>query len=500
MNFRAIISVFLTITSGLSFAQSQGAKKDILRFKNGDQLHGTLHGISDGPSIIWNREDLTEQVEFKATDIRQIVLQAPRSESLKGGFSHLGTVNGDRIPGVVRQLNNETVLLETTFGKLLEIPRNRVGLIAPQPLGGRILYHGPFTQNEWDMVARDHPQGLPLEDNEAEKDDLPRWAFSGSAWYWDNGEVGTALVRKSGLPDRAMLQFEIAWKGRLSLAIGIHSNFNIPEAEENEDEDLRNARRGRSSNSLPHIFGDSYVLHIYSNYMQLYRTGFDDGGKPIVDRLEVSNGEIRLNDSGSAKIEIRCSKVSGELMLFINDEFVMQWNEPATAVPANQMYAGKGSGFGFLVQSSKSPVKISEVVVAEWNGMPDAARSMQIDKSDIVLLTNGVDRFSGKVTSIKNQELNLKGRYGNFIFPMDEIAEVRFANKGLIVPEAPSKDSVMVRLTPIGRITGQPLTGPIGKIRLLNQAAGEIDIDLNSAAMLEFESPKTFIDDWNIEF
>ena len=503
------ISILLVLNACVSLTGADEVPKDILRFKNGDQLHGDFLGFSQGPRLDWNRGDLGGKITFETTDIRQVVLQAGANESSRNQFSHLGTVNGDRIPGRVTQLDDDKVFLETPFGRALEIPREQVGLIAPQPLGGRVLYHGPFLKNEWTMLDAEHPDGLPPEDGQKDeqkdgqkqkdKDPSPRWVFSGSAWYWPHESSGTALVRKDGLPDRAVIKFDIAWKNRLSVAIAFHANFKRPIVEDGDDADEKVKRGNRRA--LPDLFGESYVLHLYSNYLQLYRTGFNDKGDPILDRLNVSNGEIGLSDASSATIEIRCNRLSGEVMLFINDAFVLQWVEPATdGLPADDRYQGKGEGFGFLAQNRTSPLKISEIVVAEWNGMPDAARSMQVESSDIVLLTNGTDRFSGNVTKIEDNELTLEGRYGDFIFPMEEVAEIRFASEGLANAGEDSRDSLMVRLQPIGRISGRPLDGPPNQIRMHNQAAGEIEIDLDAAVMLEFDSSKGFIDDWNVEF
>ena len=96
--------------------------------------------------------------------------------------------------------------------------------------------------------------------------------------------------------------------------------------------------------------------------------------------------------------------------------------------------------------------------------------------------------------------MKLEGRYGYFEFTIEEIAEVRFAKSGIAeLPEAPSEE-VTIRLHPLGRISGRPLAGDPGNLRILNGAAGEIDIDLSSAVMLEFQKTESFLDDWDAEF
>ncbi len=475
-----------------------GEAEDVLRFQNGDQLHGSFSGVADGSSILWKRDDVGGMVKFKPSELRQIVLRGGRPAKSLVGHSHVGTVGGDRIPGTVRELDSKRVLLETAYAGMLEIPRDRIGLVAPNPLGGRVFYNGPFDPEEWTMLSAKHPDGIPRDVLANPDEETPLWKFSGSSWYWQNQRGGTALVRKSGMPDRAILRFDLAWKNRLSLGIAFHADFTRPELE--GDEAKRNAANAMQQPSLPGVFGKSYVLHLYSHYVMLHRTTFDPEGRAIPEAVRPNDARVRLGDSGNASIELRCNRTTGEIVLFIDGEFIAQWSELAEDPGEGIDYAGAGGGLGFLVQAEDSPVRISEIVVAEWNGMPDAARSLQVEDSDIVLLTNGTDRFSGKVTSVVDGKLKLEGRYGGFEFPMEEIAEVRFAKSGLAKAGENISDDIRVRLHPIGRITGKPLAGDKGNLRILTQDAGEMNMNLDPAVMLEFEPSESFLDDWDIDF
>ena len=107
-------------------------------------------------------------------------------------------------------------------------------MLAPSPLGGRLRYHGPFIEDEWTMANASFPDGMPppVPDNgekdkvgKPNKDQPGRWVFSGSAWYWANRQSGTALLRQNAMPDRSILRFDLAWKNRLSIAIGFHADF-----------------------------------------------------------------------------------------------------------------------------------------------------------------------------------------------------------------------------------------------------------------------------------
>src|SRR6478672_5120892 len=43
---------------------------DLLRFTNGDQLHGSFLGMKAGPQAVWQRDDLTAPVDFKTSRLR----------------------------------------------------------------------------------------------------------------------------------------------------------------------------------------------------------------------------------------------------------------------------------------------------------------------------------------------------------------------------------------------------------------------------------------------
>jgi len=475
-------------------------KDDMLNFVNGDQLHGKFSGIAADSSLIWKRHDVGDDVRFKRSELRRVVLHGGEPLASLRSFSHIGITNGDRIPGQIRELDDKRVLIETEYAGMLEFPRDRVGLLAPSPMGGRVLYHGPFDPVQWDMIDLKHPDGVPAPAGKGEKQDgIPRWKHAGSAWYWQNEETGTAIAKKSGMPDRAILQFEIAWKDRLSLAVGFHSDFKRPGQIDEDDQRGAAVPNGGKAVSLPGLFGEGYVLHLDSSYVMLYRTSFDDDGVARLDRVQSSNSSLRLGDSGKAAVELRCNRLSGEIALFVDGEFVTQWSELDSSPDNGDGYAGKGEGFGFVAQAGGSSVRISEILVAEWNGMPDSARSLQVDDADIVLLANGTDRFSGKVTGLRDGLLKLEGRFGDFEFPIAEVAEVRFA-KSRLAKEEDSSEEVRLRLHPLGRISGKPLGGDGKILRMRNASAGEIDVRLDSAVMLEFRETDSFLDDWDDDF
>ncbi|GAA5121473.1 hypothetical protein JIN84_00775 [Luteolibacter yonseiensis] len=481
---------------------------DLLRFGNGDQLHGKFMGIKEGPQVVWQRGDVTAPVEFKTDQLRHIVLNGGRPKRGLAALSHVALVNGDRIPGTVASMDEKGITLETTYAGSLRIPREQVAMLAPAPLGGRLHYHGPFIEDEWKMADASSPEGIPASRDEKDQggENSGRWQFSGSAWYWPGKLSGTALLKENTMPDRAILRFDVAWRNRLSLAIGFHADFKKPEkkpADGNEPEAQPRRQNGFSpgdSSVFPTLFGNAYVLQIFSTHMMLFRVSADGTARVPVERIPNNGASIRLGESGTATVEIRCSRISGEIAVFINGDSAARWSEQDGTPPDAARYSGKGNGFGFVVQTEESPVRISDIMTAEWNGMPDAARSMQTDEQDIVLLANGTDRFSGKVGGFSDGRILMENKYGRFQFELDDIAEIRFARNKLATESEPAAGSVMVRMGPLGRISGKPVSGNADGIRLLNPICGEMNFNLESAVMLDFQNTNNIIDDWDAEF
>ena len=231
----------------------------------------------------------------------------------------------------------------------------------------------------------------------------------------------------------------------------------------------------------------------------LYRSFFNEDGNPVLERVQSNNNSMRLADSSTALVEIRSNRHTGEIALFVNDEFIVQWSE-TNDEPKHAGFVGKGSGYGFLVQQGGSSTRISDIIVAEWNGMPDAARSLQVDDQDIVLLANGTDRFSGKISGLSNGRLELEAKYGEFQFPIEDIAEVRFARKSLAKSSEDPSQKIKVRLHPLGLVSGSPLAGKPGSLRLSTPGIGEWDLSLDAAVLLDFQSSTSFLDEWDPEY
>ena len=233
--------------------------------------------------------------------------------------------------------------------------------------------------------------------------------------------------------------------------------------------------------------------------MVIYRSIVDDEGNKSVKRVKTASNRLDIGENSTTSFELRSDLRNSTFSLFVNGKFVTQWTDPAfknDAIPAID-----GDSLAFMPQVAKARVRITDIIIAEWNGMPDSARSLQTEDQDIIVMTNGLDRLAGKAVALEdNQMLRFKGKHGEFMLPLDEISELHMATGGLLEVEPPSGQLVKVRFSPMGIISGSPLSGDRKTMVIDHQLAGDITINNNAAVMFEFNDTKELFTDWDANF
>ena len=478
-------------------------KPDLLRFDNGDQITGRFAGIGADGSILMESADLKQPAEFRTNSVRHLVLRGGDQQATEDSLSHLGLTNGDRIPGRITDIDDTHITIESKFAGTLRVPKSHVSLVATNPLGGRVHYFGPFSPDGWNILrAKPAEKEAEQTDPNAAKPEDP-WEFSSGAWFWSGKRESNsiadmaALARADGMSDRSILRFRMDWKDRLGVSIAFHADFTTGPAAAKDDEPRRVIDRDTGS-PTPTIFGNCYVLQIYSSHMMLYRSVWNPDAGPRFDRIQINSSYMRLNEDRSAVIEIRSNRNTGHISLFINDEFVSQWTEPTGTEKNDEGYAGKGNGFGFLCHQGGSALRISEVMVCDWNGMPDSARSMELEDKDAILLTNGTDRFAGKILGFgENRTIRFESRHGTIQVPIDDISEIRFARSGLAKSEP--DDGPVLHLGPIGRYTARSISGDRNLLKIQHPILGPIDLKSDPVIMIEYKPGTRIIDGWDAD-
>lgn len=510
---------------------------DIIRFMNGDLIHGKFQGLDGG--IKWNRSDLDGAIKFKLKNLRQVVFKGGRVGNPELLNAHISLINGDQIPGKIISMDAEHLILKSPLAGELKIPRNQIKSISPNPFDGQLKYAGPFTSDGWVILDREVSEEVRKREVEnaqkAEEDEQAElsWLYSGASLYSTNSHP---IAYNAKLPDVGRLRFKASWKNRLYLSIAFHADFTRPlprkeiegEAQPAENADPENElleeetkekefaplefeslfdqvvdQAFQSKKWLPQsggnagaaVFGSSYVLTISGSYPSLSRNFFDEDGRPQTTTLRAGRINSNLSNEGSAEFDLRFDRTKNSIYLYVDDQYACQWNDL-------DGYVGKGGSIGFASVNNNSRIKISDIYVTSWSGTPDSAKSMQHDDRDIAMLTNGTDRFSGQVSQITNGTATFHGEFSEMAIPLDLLSELHFSTKTLADPEEIQwGDQVGILLfNPVGRITLTPQTATTTQLIGHSPILGDLRVDLTSAVLLNLSDTPDSLSDWVTDF
>jgi len=127
---------------------------------------------------------------------------------------------------------------------------------------------------------------------------------------------------------------------------------------------------------------------------------------------------------------------------------------------------------------------------------------MTSGESDIILLTNGVDRFSGKFNHIRDGKVSFRGSYNNdFSIPVDEVQEIHLATDKLRkIPDEDNDKSTYFYVQPYGRISGIPSAGDNGMTKLISNILGEINLNTRYVNIIDFSHQNSLLDLWDDNF
>lgn len=532
----------------LKIPKSDPAGTDIMRFDNGDLIHGKFGGLDD--RVLWKRPDIDRLLRVKRDGIRQIVFNSGRPGIHSSKTSHVSLINGDQIPGKIKSLTDKHLILDSPVLGELKIPREQLKSLCPNPFNGKLAYAGPFTSDDWVLLTypkvekkknEEQKEKVDQKEEEEAEVELPNWVYSGAAFF--NARDQAPLVRKTNLPDTGRLQFEVSWKGRLNLNIAVHADFIRPiipeidggeeeegeEAAPSEDDDespekkkdeeeetkeddsgdpapkheiLWDLKEGNALQSIPwlqrdntghsYTFGSSYVLNL-SSYSSLYRCEFDDNGKAQIVRLDGPRVSQSLSETGTATVDLRFDRRKRFFILYINGNYAAQWTDP-------QAFEEKGTSMGFS-SSGNCKVRLSNIYVTSWNGLRDSALSMEHEERDVALLINGTDRFSGSLTKIDQDTAHLKTAYAEMTIPVSDISSLELKKSTMADIENEKylweDDSPSILLfKPLGRLSLTPKGSSDKTLEGHSPFLGNLKVNLDSATLLRFNDESFDVTDW----
>lgn len=383
--------LFILLTS-ICFA-SQDAS--IVRFTNGDRLSGNVIAL-DLESLTWESELLKDHVQFNLDKVLELHLPAKIDDTWNEEASYvaeLELVKGGVAKGHLIGLNDNEIRLNTWYAGELIFPRKNVKTINISS-HSKMIYRGP--------------------------DGIEGWTISGSenSWRYENNELVSndsgSIGRNIDFTDEVKIGFEVRSKGTLRTKIILFSSeIAVPEPD------------------------SGYEITFHGSSARIRRLSDDTS-------LIGKSGPRRNQPNEKSNIDIRVSRITKNIMIYINDDLIGIWEDEAM---------GEISGKGLLFssdQNNNNNIGISNILVSEWDGHVDESMSEEMQLRDQrlgirhfnnramrvpttqkpqelpegrMMLQNG-DTMEGEVLGIEGEMIKIKTPFTEVTFPVHRIKNI----------------------------------------------------------------------------
>jgi hypothetical protein len=425
------------------------ADADCLSFRDGDTLYGKLLEIQPGSVVRWQHEDASGQIDFKPDNVSQIDFSPhPVTGASTNATCKLWLANGDALAGNLVGCGRDTLTFDTWYAGKLSIPRRSLQTLAFNP-HSPVLFDGPTGMDGW-------TQGNAVKGIIAESG---QWTYRNGAFYADKS---ASIARDVKIPDRAQIQFDLAWKGPLNLAIALCTDSMQPIL-------LTDKENGPD-------FGGFYSLRFYNTlFINLTPIRKKEPLRALGEQLIVQS----LTQKDRVHVDLRLSKESHQVALFLDGALIKDWIDPSG-------FAGQGTGIRFVNNSTGSAaVKMSNLRVSKWNGvLEDASSEIPDPAHDVVFLESGA-KISGAVESIADGKISLLTVGGTTNVPLTAASAIEFAH---FLGERPPAAAVNTRATFVqgGAVTFQLLAWrPVG-VEASSPDFGKVKFDPAAFGRLQF--------------
>ncbi len=352
--------------SGLDAVTAQkGPLSDVLRFKDGDTLHGNVVIIEKG-KLTWSRPDINAPIIMELKNLRGVKLFRDGASNKAG--SKVELTNSDTYYGEIVSMNEDDFVLDTWYAGRLTIPKCMVRNVRPGSKAGPIILSGFGKLADW-----------PSKDGEPK--------LSGGQLRLNSGRVGRDLK----LPDAVHVQVNVSWNGS-------YPGFNIVTHTSNTD----------------NFYNDCYNLQINGNYVYLY------GGQ---GNRNFGNHQYReLRKMNKAKIDFFIDKKKQVAVVMINNKLVKKWENLNYSPGGTGFILSSQGSYGATTFSGLKVTKWDGKLPTAGN-----ANAGKGDKEDMVRFTNG-DKMSGKILTIAQGKVTLKTEFATMPVPMKNVISMTFSD------------------------------------------------------------------------
>ncbi|WP_411827963.1 hypothetical protein [Luteolibacter sp. AS25] len=430
--------------------------ESVVRFLNGDQLIGKAVSLSID-SLDWKSPVLAEPAQFNlknVLDLRMSKNSGEDSDFAAGHMAELEMTNGDVFRGKLAGLSDEEIKLNTWYAGELVFRRVNVEQVRISA-GGKVIYRGPSSLEEWT-------------DSETGR----IWTFKAGALH--SAGIG-GIAREMDFAEENSISFTAEWKGNFRPRILFFT----------DDIGTRNPESG-------------YAMEFHGNSVHVKNlTNNDFLGRPKNTPL--------LRNVEKAKFEIRASKRTGEILLYVDGELMGVWED-------NEKDSRDfGKGFHIVAQD-RTPLRFSDIKISEWDGYVDESEKRMLNAQNNIQLRNGLgandeigegvvgeeesipegrmvfhngDSIKGEVSKVDGDMITVKTDFSEITFPVGRLKNLVLKRADMETPKR-NKGDVRATLTDGSKIIFRLDGVEGGKLQGFSQNFGNAEFREDAFKRIEF--------------
>ena len=317
-----------------------------LSLKGEGKLTGEVTRIEKDGTITLVSPVSTEPLLLSGDQVEKVVFDQSLGKNPLPD-QRLELTNGDILPVKVTSMEDGMLKVECPVIGSIAVPREAVSSLQLGIIPEKMIYAGPSDFSGWKRAAGGE-----------------------AAWEHDEGRFVAkghgSLSRDTGLPEKFILKFSLAWSN--------HPNFQIGFAEDEKDTNNR------------------YLMEFGGSGMGLYRESPKRARAPIV----LLPGGSEEFPRKRIDVEIRADRSRGLLELRIDGELEGRYTDPIKSFPS-------GGGLSLTSRTSReSGQSVGDIRILEWDDRGDRHRSEDRgDGRNDSLIGRYGERFGGQLMGIR---------------------------------------------------------------------------------------------------
>lgn len=433
---------------GIAFvaaAQAPANSSDTVIFRNGDLLYGHLLSIDASGAVKWQHPDASEPIEFKPNSASQIDFPEVKNPgATPTNACRLLLANGDCLEGGLLSCDRDGLALQTWYAGRVTVPRAALkSLVFIRPSAA--VFDGITGLDGWTRAAS--PAA-------ALGGDSGDWTYHNGAFYADRT---ASIARDFHLPNDSQIQFDLAWKGSLNLAVALYTDSLRPVLLTEKD------RAPDFGGFYSFRFQNSVLIDVLAIKKQ----------EPIRALGQVMDATLGGKDR--VHVDLRVSKAQHEIALFLDKTLVKEWID-------TNGFIGQGSALRF-VQNPGGMIKLSNLRITHWDGLFDQPGD---ETEDVVWLNDG-RKISGTITSLASDKITVKSVDGLSTQAFNQVRALTFAHRE---PAEPPAGTMRATFSQGGNLTFTLDSWQPGEMIVESPDFGHAQINPAAFTRLQFLAPE----------